>query len=680
MSLLQSPEARLRRFSYTLLRLRNRHFLFIDFIIFCITPVQALVLRTDHWSSVMVYSPDLLLYTLFALVLRLVVFHLFGLYHRFWRYASSTEIARVVIAMFSATTLVLISFLLAKEFFPSFNLPYSTPLIDALLALMFVTASRTSIRLTESLRRTQQTQMPLVNVAIMGAGHTGELIARELQNNPYLNLHAVAFLDDDPTKQGMQIRDIPVVGGRECLPQLIKEKNLARVIIAMPTAPGREVRKIVDICRNAGIETQTIPGLHELINGSVSMNHLRNVQIEDLLRREPIQTDTAAMTELVKGKRVMVTGGGGSIGSELCRQILRYKPAQLILVGHGENSVFVTANELQKIQAELREASSGDARTMQSGENAPCKIISVIADLRFAERMMAICEEHRPHLIFHAAAHKHVPLMEAHPCEAITNNVLGTQNLLKAAQRVNVERFVMISTDKAVNPTSVMGASKRVAEMLVHQAAKQSGRPYMVVRFGNVLGSRGSVVHTFKQQIAAGGPVTVTHPDMVRYFMTIPEAVQLTLQASALGQGGEVFMLDMGQPVRIVDLARDLIELSGFEVGRDIDIVYSGMRPGEKLFEEMFTPGETYTRTRHNKVLVAANAYKFIPADLDDAISALIADGWRSDNKAIVSRLKHLLPEYQTSQTYQNGAAPQTQTPAKAKQVPVLTLEPLLGN
>ncbi len=671
MSLLPSPEARLRRFSYTLLRLRNRHFFFIDFIIFCITPVQALVLRTDHWSSVMVYSPALPLYILAALVLRLVIFHLFGLYHRFWRYASSIEIARVVIAMFSATALVLISFWLAKEWIPSFNLPYSTPLIDALLALMFVTASRTSIRLTESLRRTQQTQMPLVNVAIMGAGHTGELIAREIQNNPYLNLHPVAFLDDDPTKQGMQIRDITVVGGRERLPQLIQEKNLARVIIAMPTAPGREVRKIVDICRNAGIETQTIPGLHELINGSVSMNHLRNVQIEDLLRREPIQTDTAAMTELVKGKRVMVTGGGGSIGSELCRQILRYKPAQLILVGHGENSVFVAANELQKIQAGLQEV---------SGENAPCKIVSVIADLRFAERMIAICEEHRPHLIFHAAAHKHVPLMEAHPCEAITNNVLGTQNLLKAAQRINVERFVMISTDKAVNPTSVMGASKRVAELLVHQAAKQSGRPYMVVRFGNVLGSRGSVVHTFKQQIAAGGPVTVTHPDMVRYFMTIPEAVQLTLQASALGQGGEVFMLDMGQPVRIVDLARDLIELSGFEVGRDIDIVYSGMRPGEKLFEEMFTPGETYTRTRHNKVLVATNAYKFIPADLEDAISALIADGWRSDDKAIVSRLKHLLPEYQTPQTYQNGTAPQTIASAKPKPAPTLTLEPLLGN
>ncbi|MFN8488755.1 MAG: nucleoside-diphosphate sugar epimerase/dehydratase [Caldilineaceae bacterium] len=680
MSLLQSPKARLRHFSYTLLRLRNRHFLFIDLVIFCITPAQAVVLRTDHWSSLSVYTPDLLLYTLLALVVRLTIFHLFGLYHRFWRYASSTEIARVVTAMFSATTLVLFCFLAAKELVASFDLPSSIPLIDALLALMFVTASRASIRLTESLRRTQHTQTPLVNVAIMGAGHTGELIAREIQNNQYLNLCPIAFLDDDPAKQGMQIRDIPVVGGRERLPQLIKEKNLARVIIAMPTAPGREVRKIVEICRNAGIETQTIPGLHELINGTVSMNHLRNVQIEDLLRREPIQTDTAAMTELIKGKRVMVTGGGGSIGSELCRQILRYKPAQLILVGHGENSVFVTANELQKLQMELQEATIGEARTIQSGENAPCKIVSIIADLRFAERMMYICEEHRPHLIFHAAAHKHVPLMEAHPCEAITNNVLGTQNLLKAAQRVNVERFVMISTDKAVNPTSVMGASKRVAELLVHQAAKQCGRPYMVVRFGNVLGSRGSVVHTFKQQIATGGPVTVTHPDMVRYFMTIPEAVQLTLQASALGQGGEVFMLDMGQPVRIVDLARDLIELSGFEVGRDIEIAYSGMRPGEKLFEEMFTPGETYGRTRHNKVLVAANACKFIPADLDEAISALIAAGWRSDDTAIVSRLKHLLPEYQPPQPNQNGGLPQTVAPAKPKQTPTLAFEPLLGN
>jgi len=666
MNSIHPPKTQLRNLSFTLLRLRNRHFFLIDLIIFFVTPGQALLLRTDQWPDLSAYAGSLAGYILFTLGLRLATFYVMGLYQRFWRYASSAEIARIVTAMLTATLLIVVCCWAIAAFVPAFNLPRSLPLIDALLALSLVTASRASIRLTENWRSAAHSDRQSIHVAIMGAGHTGELIAREIQNNANLNLKPIAFLDDDLTKQGMRIRNIPVIGGREKLPQLVLDNKLDRVIIAMPTASGREVRKIVDICRRASIKAQTMPGIYELLNGTVSINLLRNVEIEDLLRREPIQTDTVAMHGLIKGKRVLVTGGGGSIGSELCRQILRYKPAQLILLGHGENSIFEITHELQRIQVELHGVEGGDPAHL---------IIPVIADLRFAERMINVCAEHRPQIIFHAGAHKHVPLMEAYPSEAITNNVLGTWNLLKAAEKVNVERFVMISTDKAVNPTSVMGASKRVAEFLVHQAAKRSGRPYLVVRFGNVLGSRGSVVHTFKKQIALGGPVCVTHPEMVRYFMTIPEAVQLSLQASVIGQGGEVFMLDMGEPVKIVDLARDLIELSGFEVGRDIDIVYTGRRPGEKLFEEMFTAGETYARTTHAKVLMAANASTFVPHNLDESINMLVASAWQNDTKAIRLALKNLLPEYQLPLPAPQGPITQITQPPKQTAV---TLDPLL--
>ncbi len=677
-------EAHLRLFSHKLLLLRNRHFLIIDLLIFCITPGQALLLRTDRLTNLYTNWFSLALYGLMALIIRLLIFYDFGLYRRFWRYASSSEISQVVKAMLVATSLIEACFWIFNHTIPAFNLPRSLPLIDALLALSLVTASRASIRLTESWRRTQQQEgAQIVNIVIMGAGHTGELIAREIQNNSPFNMRIIAFLDDDVTKQGMQIHGIPVLGGRAHLQQIVEVQKVDRVIIAMPTAPGREVRQIVEICRRLGVKTQTMPGIHELISGNVNINHLRNVQIEDLLRREPIKTDTFAVNELVRGKCVLITGGGGSIGSELCRQILRCKPAHLILLGHGENSVFTIHNELQRIQAELQEQTGREVPSQPSSVNLSTIITPIIADLRFAERLQSIFAQYRPQIVFHAAAHKHVPLMEAHPSEAITNNVLGTRNLLDAAQAIGIERFVMISTDKAVNPTSIMGASKRTAELLVHQAAERSGQPYMIVRFGNVLGSRGSVVHTFKQQIALGGPVTVTHPEMVRYFMTIPEAVQLLLQASVLGHGGEAFMLDMGEPVKIVDLARDLIELSGLTVGHDIEISFSGIRPGEKLYEEMFTPGETYTQTQHAKVLMAANASRFVPLGLNEMIDTLIADAWRNDEKAIMRGLKNLLPEYQSTAFGANGPAspstPPVQT-SKAKLPTPLALEPILSN
>jgi FlaA1/EpsC-like NDP-sugar epimerase len=426
----------------------------------------------------------------------------------------------------------------------------------------------------------------------------------------------------------MQIHGVPVLGGQADIPRLIREHGVDRVIIAMPTAPGVVIREIVTVCEKAGVKTKIIPEIYDLLDGSIHVNQIRDVDIEDLLRREPVQTDTAAVRELLRGQRVLVTGGGGSIGGELCRQILRSEPAELVLLGHGENSIFEIYHELQRLNS---------GRT---------KITPLIADTRFPERVQLIVKQVKPTIIFHAAAHKHVPMMEMNPAEAITNNVLGTQNLLEAALANNVAHFVMISTDKAVNPSSVMGASKRVAELLVHRAARESRRPYVAVRFGNVLGSRGSVILTFKKQIAAGGPITITHPDIKRFFMTIPEAVQLVLQAAVLGQGGEVYVLDMGEPVKIMDLAHDLIELSGLQVGRDIAIEVTGLRPGEKLFEELFVPGENYERTRHEKIFIAGNASSFVSDGLDAGINALTAAAERNDRQAILRCLKNLVSEF----------------------------------
>ena len=411
----------------------------------------------------------------------------------------------------------------------------------------------------------------------------------------------------------------------------------------MPTAPGKEIRDIVHICERLGVPTKTVPGVFELLDGKVSVGQVRNVELADLLRRAPIHTDLAAVRSLVAGRRVLITGGGGSIGSELARQLYQCDPFEMVLLGHGENSIFDIYHELRRWQAD----SSGEVTVDGEYGDGKTRLRALIADIRSPGQVQAILQEVRPQIVFHAAAHKHVPLMESNPAEAVFNNVIGTRTLLRAAHEAGVERLVMISTDKAVNPSSVMGATKRVAEFLVHQAAAESGRPYVAVRFGNVLGSRGSVVHTFQRQIAAGGPITVTHPDVKRYFMTIPEAVQLVLQASVLGHGGDVLVLDMGEPVKIADLAEDLIRLSGYEPGRDIQISYTGLRRGDKLFEEMFVEGEQYERTRHEQILIAANASQLCPADLDAKVDALHQAALSEDSQQVLGALCSLVPEFE---------------------------------
>lgn len=568
---------------------RNRHFLALDVLLVALAAYASFWLRLDSSGLVLRYYEQAIIFMISAVLCTILIFRFNGIYSRYWRYASADELLLLSSSiLLAAVATTLVSYVVTISLHLP-HIPRSVPVIFLLLLLPAAAGPRYAERLWRQRRPTRARHAPRQPVLVYGAGDAGSLIVREMNQNPHLGLDPVGFIDDDPRKQGVRIHGVAVLGSRADLPRLVAGRQIAQVIIAMPTASGKIVREIVHVCEETGVAVKTIPGLYELLDGAVSVNQLRNIDIEDLLRREPVQIDHTAVVNLLKDRRVLVSGGGGSIGSELCRQVLRCRPSELVLLGHGENSIFEIFHELQR----------------SNPDGVPIK--PIIADIRFDRRIRAILAEHQPEIIFHAAAHKHVPLMEDNPSEAVTNNVIGTQNLVEAAVEHNVAHFVMISTDKAVNPTSVMGAAKRVAELIVQETAQTSGRRFVAVRFGNVLGSRGSVVHTFRQQIAAGGPVTVTHPEMQRYFMTIPEAVQLVLQAAALGRGGEIFMLDMGEPVKIVDLARDLIALSGLEEGRDIDIAFTGLRPGEKLYEELFLPDEAYGRTQHEKIFIAVN-------------------------------------------------------------------------
>lgn len=595
------------------------------------------------------YPITFAIFSFSIIVLTPIVFWISGIYTRYWPYASLTEFIPFTIATavaFSIGSILAIAVCWVVPALPS--VPLSIPVIFALLGFGFLSSERILLRAIKMyrrhlhLRRTREQQPgEAARVLIMGAGNAGALLVRQLEENPQLHMQIVGFLDDNPDKRDARISGVPVLGNRDDIPDLVKQHRVQQVIIAMPSAPGKEIRSILRICDQAGVTAKSIPGLNDIIHGQARVNQIRDVQIEDLLRREPIKTDVTAVGRLLRGKRVLVTGGGGSIGSELCRQILRFEPAELIVLGHGENSIFEIQNQLQHLIDQRRTVELPIVRT---------RLETVIADITSPTRIDYVFEKHRPEIVFHAAAHKHVPLMEQNPPEAIFNNVLGTRNLLEAALNHNVDRFVMISTDKAVNPTSIMGASKRVAELLVHRAAQLSGKPFVAVRFGNVLGSRGSVVLTFKKQIAAGGPVTVTDPRIERFFMTIPEAVQLVLQGAVIGKGGEVFTLDMGEPVKIVDLARDMIELSGLRVGQDIEIAFTGLRPGEKLYEELFVPGESYERTVHQKIFIACNASSFVPKDLEEWIEALRTAAYHNDIPMVMWALQNLIPNHRLAQ------------------------------
>lgn len=622
--------------------MRNRHLFLLDIVLLAVTPTLALVMRVDVASWVAGYAPALIQFTVLALIIKLAIFFLFGLYRRYWRYASVDELVSIILSVGSATLIV------AGLFFGAGilgldtgrTLPRSVPFIDGLLTLVVVGGTRFSVRIMAHKRRRSERQRDSKTVLIVGAGDAGAVIVREILSSRHINIDPVGFVDDDPNKQKKSIRGIPVLGTRKDIPRLVEKYGVEEVIIAIPTAPGSVIREIRTLCEAAHVPSRTMPGMYEILSGQISVSQLRNVDIEDLLRRDTVHTNTQDVEKMLSGKRVLVTGAGGSIGSELCRQMARYLPSHLILLGHGENSIFLIEQELRRHWPKL-------------------SLDVVVADIRDFPRLAAIFEQTKPQVVFHAAAHKHVPMMESNCEDAITNNVGGTRALIHMAEKFAVERFVLISSDKAVNPTNIMGATKRVAEKIVQAVARRTGRPYVSVRFGNVLGSRGSVVPTFREQIARGGPVTVTHPDVTRYFMTIPEAVQLVLQAATLAgtecQSG-VFVLDMGKPVKIVDLARDLIELSGKEVGKDIEIVFTGLRPGEKLFEELFRDGEEYRRTRHDKIFVAGDGPSVTgsPSEngqYDEAqITTLVEELLKSAEKGLPDEarrmLKVLVPNY----------------------------------
>lgn len=622
----------------TLLKLRNRHLFIFDIIVFSVTPLLALLLLLDGNLDIASYSSELGLVTILFLCIKLSIFWSFAFYRRYWRYASIEELIYITLLMLVAVVMQTLLFhVLGYIQWVVDKVPQLLPLLDGILSFIFIVALRFSIRVVERVSNRRAALNLRERVLIIGAGSAGISLVDEMQRNPHMGFDPVAFIDDDRKKLHVSIRGIPVVGDRYKIPDTVKYLEIHKVIIAMPSVAGQVIREIVDICNATGIQTCTLPGIHEILNGRVRVDSIRDVRIEDLLRREPVQTDIERVSQFLQGKKVLITGAGGSIGSELCRQIFKCCPAGMILVGHGENSVFNIQQELEQVAQAL----NNDSKVQQIPH-----LSAFIADIRFHERLKQAFEQFQPDIIFHAAAHKHVPLMELNPPEAITNNVLGTKNLLELALQYNVKHFVMISTDKAVNPTNVMGASKRVAEMLVLQAARESGLPYVTVRFGNVLGSRGSVVPTFKKQIAAGGPVTVTHPEICRYFMTIPEAVQLVLQAAVLSRGGEVLMLNMGEPVKIVDLAKELIRLSGYQVNRDIDIVFSGLRPGEKLFEELFVPGEEYEPTQHEKLFVVKNASKMISENLGLSVESLSKAAENNDADSILILLEQLVPGY----------------------------------
>lgn len=607
----------------------DRILLPLDATVSILAVLLASAFRFESWIPPEPYPGVLGWYIAVSLPVRMVLFVLSGLYRRMWRFAGMVDFERVLIvtAISGGLGLVLGAWVLPAVGLVPVRVPLSILALDALATMALVAAPRFAVRVsTRRALRAVTNQTPR-RVLIVGAGAAGGLAARELLAHPSAGLLPVGFLDDAPAKQGLRLQGLPVLGVLDDLADVVRSHGVDEVVIAMPSAPGSVIRKVLESAGVAKVPARTVPSVREILSGRVRVTNLRPVEIQDLLRREPVQTDLEEVRELVRGKAVLVTGAGGSIGSELCRQVAEFGPARLVLLGHGENSIFLIHNELV-------------------GRCPPGTVVPVIADIRDRTRMAEVMQRHRPEIVFHAAAHKHVPLMEWNVIEAVTNNVQGTRNVVDAAAACGTQRFVLVSTDKAVRPTSVMGATKRVAEQLVQDAALAHGRDFISVRFGNVLGSRGSAVPAFLKQIEAGGPLTVTHPEMRRYFMTIPEAVQLVLQAAVLGRGGDVLVLDMGDPIRIVDLARDLIRLSGLEEGRDIEIKFTGVRPGEKLYEELFFGAEMAEPTTHQKVLRARHVT--LPADLSTATERLLADARSGGTEPSLRKLlQHLVPDFQ---------------------------------
>lgn len=608
------------------LNIRNRYLALIDILLTVASILGAYALRLELGALFFYYLPSAYWMIGVSLLVKIPIYYFYGMYRRLWGYASTRELQLIVVSVSSASVIVAVIMILLLTFKVFNGFPRSVLVIDWLLSIFLIGGARLVMRLLADSMSSTSTKTNLAKrTLVIGAGDAGALVVRELQKNSELNLQPVGFLDDNPSKMLQQIHGVPVIGTLADINKVIEHKKIEEVIIAIPSSGGKVIRMIADVCRLKGIPFRTMPGIYELLGGKLSISRLREVDITDLLRRQPAHMKEDLIGETLTGKRVMVTGAGGSIGRELCRQIARWNPSRLILLGHGENSIFESLVEIQEAFPSLA-------------------ITPIIADVRDYERILNNFETHQPEVVFHAAAHKHVPLMEMNIDEAVDNNVRGTRNVVCACEKCGVKRLVMISTDKAIRPANIMGATKRLSEMMVLDAARRTGNSYCVVRFGNVLGSRGSVVPLFKHQIAKGGPVTITHPDMKRYFMTIPEAVYLVLQAAGMGKGGETFVLNMGQQVRILDLAEDLIRLSGLEPNKDIDIVFTGIRPGEKLSEDLWEEGDKFEPTIHPDIYQFDDPTNLQGKKLQEKIAQLLDLAEKGKSEEIIRLIDETIP------------------------------------
>lgn len=566
--------------------------LFLDIVSILVSYLAALLLRFDFIFSNIPreYLEGYFWSMPYWTVITVVVFYGFRLYHSIWRFAGLDEAKRIIWSY-----IALIFLYTAGIFAMDLRMPRSYFFIGYVFSILMTTALRFAYRLIRSVTKNMENDgsTAVERVMIIGGGQAGQVLIRELQTSSHLHSKVCCVIDDNPNKKGRLLEGVPIVGNRYDIEEKVKEYGITRIIYAIPATTGANRKAILNICKNTGCKMQTVPGVYQLLNEEVSVTKLRDVEITDLLGRAQVKVNNSEILKSLKGKVIMVTGGGGSIGSELCRQIARSEPAALIIFDIYENNAYTIQQELKRKHPELN-------------------LITLIGSVRNTRRVDSIIEKYRPEVIFHAAAHKHVPLMEDSPNEAIKNNVEGTYKVAQSAARWGVKKFVLISTDKAVNPTNIMGASKRLCEMVVQMMNRQSDTDFVAVRFGNVLGSNGSVIPLFKKQIAEGGSVTVTDKRIIRYFMTIPEAVSLVLQASYYAHGGEIFVLDMGEPVKIDDLARNLIRLSGFVPDDDIKIVYTGLRPGEKLYEELLMDEEGMQETENELIFIGK------PIEMDD--------------------------------------------------------------
>ena len=524
-------------------------------------------------------------YFIIHTIVSVVIFNIFKLYTSLWTYAGMRELGNIVLAAVTTTVIQYIGISSMELYLPrSYYLIYPTVLIALTVIGRFGYRFLRTWRIIKSRKKEND---KAARTMIIGAGSAGRLLVHELRTSKYLNHKICCIIDDDFDKKGTNLDGIPVIGGREMIEGAVERYRIEEIIVAIPSLNGKEKKEILDLCAETGCKLKIVPGLYQLINNEVSASQIRNVEIEDLLGREPVRIDNNSILKYVENEVVLVTGGGGSIGSEICRQIAAHNPKQLVIVDNYENNVYDLQMELQRKYPDL------DLKVL-------------IASVQSRQRIAQIFEEHLPKVIFHAAAHKHVPLMEESPCESIKNNVIGTYNVAFEANRTRAKTMVLISTDKAVRPTNIMGASKRLCELMMQSFNNMSETNYAAVRFGNVLGSNGSVIPLFKKQIEQGGPVTVTHKDIIRYFMTIPEAVSLVLQTGAFTKGGEIFILDMGEPVKILDLAENMIRLSGLRPGIDIDIKFIGLRPGEKLYEELLIDDDNRRETANSRIFIGS--------------------------------------------------------------------------